>query len=312
MLLGLQVADNTGAALIFGDRVSDSFDALTYVDVAGATNLDTGTVGLLKPTSAGSAIAAGTGTASTDAGIRTTAWTDGTSSQDSNSCTVKTSATSMYLRKNYSPAKAIHSVVVFGSSDQGFVESANPTVTLNLYGKNGGSPSTPTDGTLIGTLSFTDTANESTGRTVVSTAPTTTYDYVWVNIVQSGGAGIIDCAECTFYETSGANNLTVRSASFTAASAPSAMKAVIRVKEVDAAAPGTDYTLEFSRDGGTTWTVATLTELFTSPSPTASIRVCQTNEVNVSGQPSGTSPRWRFNTLNNKNIELHDAGLSWS
>jgi hypothetical protein len=104
------------------------------------------------------------------------------------------------------------------------------------------------------------------------------------------------------------NNLTVRSVAFTAASAPSSMKSVLRVKEVDAATAGTDYTLEFTRDDGTTWTAATLTELFTAP---GSIRVCETNLVDVSGQPSGTSLRWRFKTFNNKTIELHDLLLYW-
>ena len=86
------------------------------------------------------------------------------------------------------------------------------------------------------------------------------------------------------------------------------MKAVIRVKEVDAAAAGTDYTLEFTRDNGTTWTAATLTELFTAP---GSVRVVESNLVDVSGQPSGTWLRWRFKTLNNKNVELHDVLLYW-
>lgn len=107
------------------------------------------------------------------------------------------------------------------------------------------------------------------------------------------------------------NNLTVRSsASWPNAPsvAPTGMKAVIRVKEAVAATAGTDYTLEFSRDDGANWTAATLTEIYTAP---GSIRVCGTNLVDVSGQPSGTSLRWRFKTLNNKNVELHDALLYW-
>jgi hypothetical protein len=80
------------------------------------------------------------------------------------------------------------------------------------------------------------------------------------------------------------------------------------VKEVDAATAGTDYALDFSRDNGTTWTTATLTELFTAP---GSIRVCETNLVDVSAQPSGTSLRWRFRTGNGKMVELHDALLYW-
>jgi hypothetical protein len=52
-MIALQVADNSNVALFLGssgNRVADSFGALTYVDVAGATNLDTYAPGVLKPT----------------------------------------------------------------------------------------------------------------------------------------------------------------------------------------------------------------------------------------------------------------------
>jgi hypothetical protein len=117
----------------------------------------------------------------------------------------------------------------------------------------------------------------------------------------------ISATDLNAYE-SPTQGLTVRSESFTASAAPTGMKGVIRVKEVDAATAGTDYALDFSRDNGTTWTTATLTELFTAP---GSIRVCETNLVDVSGQPSGTSLRWRFRTGNGKMVELHDALLYW-
>jgi hypothetical protein len=127
----------------------------------------------------------------------------------------------------------------------------------------------------------------------------------------NGEPSYLQIDEVTLVSTT-INNLTVRSTSFTAASAPTKMKALLRVKENDASVAGTDYTLECSRDGGATWSMMTLTELFTSPSPTASIHVVEAAETYVAGQPSGTSPRWRFKTLNNKNVELHDALLYWS
>jgi hypothetical protein len=50
-LMALQVADLANTAIFTSNnRVADSFDAMTYVDTAGATNLDTGTAGVLKPT----------------------------------------------------------------------------------------------------------------------------------------------------------------------------------------------------------------------------------------------------------------------
>jgi hypothetical protein len=51
--LALGLADALNAAQFLGaagNRFADSFDTLTYVDAAGAVNLDTGTAGVLKPT----------------------------------------------------------------------------------------------------------------------------------------------------------------------------------------------------------------------------------------------------------------------
>lgn len=50
--LALEKVESDGGAIaagVAGNGVYDSFSALTYVDTAGATNLDTGTAGLLKP-----------------------------------------------------------------------------------------------------------------------------------------------------------------------------------------------------------------------------------------------------------------------
>jgi hypothetical protein len=317
--LQLQVADNTNVALFLGssgNRVADSFDATTYVDVAGATNLDTGTPGLLKATATGGPISGSTGTNignMTGQGGLAAAFNGVTNATAATNSAALTSVTNQaYVGKTYSPGRTISQVVVYGSNNNGFFSSANPDTTIELYGKTGSAPANASDGTLLGSVTFTDTADESAGRTITSSDTTTVFDHVWMRLTQSGAAATGYVAEVVFHEPTLTNDLTVRSSTFTAASAPTAMKALILVKEVDAATAGTDYTLECSRDGGTTWSTMTLTELFTSASPTASIRVVEAAETDVSGQPSGTSPRWRFKTLNNKNVELHDVYFYWS
>lgn len=314
-LLALQVADNTNLTLFLGDtgnRVADSFDALTYVDVAGATNLDTGTAGLLKPTvTAEGAISQATGTNIGD--MTGSGGLAGAYDGSANTYADRGAVAPGYVGKNYSSApKKISKVVATShNSAAGFDgTSAASNITITLYGKNGGAPSSGTDGTSLGTTgSFADGAGP-TAKTITSSDQATLWDYVWVYITSSVAEPRI--AEVVFHEPGVTNNLTVRSAAFTAAAAPTKMKALIRVKEVVAATAGTDYMLECSRDGGTTWTAMALTELFTSASPTASIRVVEAAETDVSGQPSGTSPRWRFKTLNNKMVEMHDAYLYWN
>lgn len=88
--------------------------------------------------------------------------------------------------------------VVYGSNDDGFILSANPSTTIDIYGKAGTVPSTDTDGTLLGTLSFTDTANESAGRTITSTDQSTSYDHVWARI-STGSSTSITAAEIRIY-----------------------------------------------------------------------------------------------------------------
>lgn len=124
----------------------------------------------------------------------------------------------------------------------------------------------------------------------------------------TGGAGAQDDV---WVVPATANNLTVRSSALTAASDPATVEALLQLKEVDAATPGTDYTVEFTRDNGTTWTAATLTELFTSQTPVANIIFVRALAT-VSAQPSGTNIRWRIKTLTGKNIEFHAAKTEWS
>jgi len=112
--------------------------------------------------------------------------------------------TSGYVGKTYSPGKSIQQAVVYGSSDAGYVRSINPTVTLVLRGKTGTAPASRTDGTQFGTLSFTDTGNESASpRTVASTDQTTVWNHVWIDFSHNGASNECAIAEITFTEVSG-------------------------------------------------------------------------------------------------------------
>ncbi|MEP9388468.1 hypothetical protein [Mesorhizobium sp. KR9-304] len=77
---------------------------------------------------------------------------------------------------------AIESVTVFGSNDHGYCSNTNPSITITLYGKTGSAPASRTDGTTLGSTTFTDTANESTGRQINSSDTATYWDHVWVGM----------------------------------------------------------------------------------------------------------------------------------
>lgn len=100
-------------------------------------------------------------------------------------------------------SKRITKAVVYGSNTEGFITSVNPSVTFDLYGKQGTTaPTTNTDGTILGTLTFTDTTNESAGRTITSTDQATYWDYVWI-VMTSRDFKII--TEIKFYTPSTAD-----------------------------------------------------------------------------------------------------------
>lgn len=314
-LLALQVADNTNSALFLGptgNRFFDAFDTLTYVDVAGATNLDTSTTGVLKPTLAMSAVPGATGTLSgnmTGGGGLAAAFNGNTHVIASSGAILANSDNHGIIIKDWGSgnSKILNSAVVYGPTDSGiYRNSGDVSVSTNIYfsGSNNNTDWTDID------VKPTGSAGSTTITLTASVLTAYRYHRILVQSSTSGSDKFI--SQIVFSEVTGVNNLTVRSTSFTAAAAPSKMNALLLVKEIDSSVAGTDYLLDVSRDSGTTWSTSTLTELFTSPSPNASIIVVKSNDVDVTGQPTGTSPRYRIRTLNNKSIEFHATALYWT
>lgn len=118
---------------------------------------------------------------------------DGVTNQSRTASIQKGSAASnsMYVGVTWATPRAIANVRCYGSNDQGYVNSGNPTVTLTLYGKNGAAPANGTDGTALGNVVFTDTTNESGNpRDIISSDPMTYWDHTWVNLTQANNAGV--------------------------------------------------------------------------------------------------------------------------
>lgn len=313
--LTLGVADALNTAQFFGsagNRFADSFDALTYVDTGAATNLDSATAGLLKP----SAPPATTGTWGTSA-----------------------SAT----RAMGASGGAIHGGFQFTAAANGSLATvklyvitvtAAGNLTVKLYSNNAGNPGTQI-GSSSGAVNVTSTGEKTwTFASPPSVVSGTAY---WIVIENSGSVDVefqtiannvsygsgrnntITAITTTGLPSSEdwrveiayvvtANNLTVASTAVTAASAPSTAKLVARIKEVDAITLNTDLVFYASRDGGTTYTAFAMTKKFTA----SSIAVYESAQLDISGQPTGTSVKWKAASANNKNFEIHDVYLYWS
>jgi hypothetical protein len=83
---------------------------------------------------------------------------------------------------------------------------------------------------------------------------------------------------------------------------------VAQTKHVDSITLGTDLIFEVSRDNGTTWTAATMSDRFT----VGALHVLESGTVDLSAQPSGTQVKWRARSQNNKFVELHGVYLYWN
>lgn len=318
MMMRLADIDNVAQFLgPNGNRFADSYDALTYVDVAGATNLSTATAGVLKPSVTQNQIPQATGTIlgnMTDQGGIAAAFDGVTAAPFSSSARTVSGNQRGYVGKDWGSGqtRSLTGFKVWSPSTAVGFEAGGNNVRITLKGSN--SAPTVWDGDGFGGTQLARNSSVAAGVgsntlfQVLTGIPANTFRYHWVEVVYLAGASEVYIAEAQFF-TSDANNLTVRSTNFSAPSAPTKMKALLNLLEVDAASAGTDYFVDVSRDGGTTWSAMTLTERYSLPS---GLRVVEGAETDVSAQPSGTAPRYRLRTANNKNVEFHDTYLYWS
>jgi len=302
----LNVAQFLGSA---GNRLADSFDALTYVNTAGATNLDTSTAGRLKPTmSAGSQISTSgkTKVGNMTGGGGLAAAFDGTTSQ-AQAASANVASTSDYTNTvgvdwGSGVTNAIGRVKIYGPSDANVLGAAGGT-TFKLQGSTDNFASSIVD--LTAAISIPTGTAQSVDVTsgIDVSAP-----YRYHRVAFAGnGINTVAAAEVQLF-SSLAGNMTVTSTSLAAAAAPTSAKLIARVKEIDAITLNTDLIFYVSRDGGTTYTAFAMTDRFT----TSNLYVLESASLDISGQPSGTSMRWKAVSANNKNSELHDVYLYWS
>lgn len=102
-------------------------------------------------------------------------------------------------------------------------------------------------------------------------------------------------------------NMTLTSATATAQSAPTSARIVVLHKAVDAITLNTDFTAEVTRDGGTTYTAITLTNVGAYDTDYNILE----GTADISGQPSGTSMKYLIKTLNNKSQRVKGTALAW-
>ncbi len=106
-----------------------------------------------------------------------------------------------------------------------------------------------------------------------------------------------------------ATSTTIVSNAFTASSTPSSSRIVVFEEDVASPTLNTDVIAQISRDGGTTFTTVTLADEG-YVSGTSGQRILS-GTATISGQPSGTSMRWKL-TLANNSVKIHGVSLAWA
>jgi len=103
-------------------------------------------------------------------------------------------------------------------------------------------------------------------------------------------------------------NMTLISTTTTAVAQPTKSRIVLFEEDVDSITLNTDLKAYISRDGGTTYTQHTLVN---EGNYDTSKRILASESIDISGQPAGTSIKWKVETLNNKDLKLHAVADNW-
>jgi len=311
--LALRVAELEGDRINMIDGIADPFVDETDIDTGASSNQNfIASGGYYEPTGLQSQIPQGTGTAigdMTQNGGLAAAF-DGTTSQNEAASARKAGGTTVaYIGKDWGASndKTITGFRVYGSSAKGFYsDNDTATVTCKLQGSTDNFSSSIVD--LGSTTAVTDAAGlmiEKLSGLTTSTA----YHYHRVELEFSATAGGKICAECQFFEGSGTpDNMILQSVAFTAAAQPDEARLHIQAKPIDSMTLNTDLIGKASRDG-TTWATATLVEVGELVDGT---KLYEDPPIDVSGQPAGTSMKYRVETANNKNVQLHAAVEQWA
>jgi len=102
---------------------------------------------------------------------------------------------------------------------------------------------------------------------------------------------------------------TIVSTAFTANSVPTTSRIVVFEENIDTPTLNTDVIASISRDGGSTFTTATLSD--SGYVTGSSGQRILTGQATISGQPSGQSMRWKLALANNA-VKIHGVSLQWS
>jgi len=112
----------------------------------------------------------------------------------------------------------------------------------------------------------------------------------------------------SFYEPTTSTNMTLQSIGYVTNYVPTSARIVIFEEDADIIEANTDLLVYISRDGGTTFTVVTITKDSSYGDGTLNIF---TGSADISAPPLGQLMVWKLITQNNKDCKIRGISLNW-
>lgn len=301
-LQGLILAESVGDVLFFGpdgSALHDGFDVLDYVDIAGAANIDSSTPGELKTQTAVGA--------DTDTAAATNVSNDlsgGTVVNRAFAVRNSRRLTDIGLDSTTARTYTIKLVKRLSASNYDIVVSETFVHggTGLEYHTLSSAFDVPSTGTYFCAFYYASGNVNATSSTARGANGANSTGLNQGGFSDSTGGAPRFAAK---YAAVSPGDVDVKSFAVTAGEEPDAMRAVVRIRDADGLTLNTDFFVKFSRDGGTTWSTATVIERFLQA---GNIRVLDTQNVDVSGQPSDTDMKWRIQSDNG--VEFDVLGIA--
>ena len=255
MLNAFRISVNGGLSVQnMVDGVVDGFEDAAGVDTANSTNEVNGDSFYTAPGSVG-LIAQNVGTPSTNFPTRTTAWNDGTTSQNSVAGTYAGGSDTYYVQKDYGAGagKWITGWKSWSLSDDGYVTGAD-TLGITFQGSDNGTDWTNIQAELQASDSAGLAHDNSTGGLAAITNHGS-WRYVRWSLRNVTGNNVAGVAEVEFYGAPMSTvDMTLISNAATALAAPTNVNLVIQQKDVESITLNSDLIAWVTREAGQTFT----------------------------------------------------------
>ena len=313
--LAMQMADVRNTVAGLGNGIADTFDDASGVDAAGSTN-ESVQAGYVRPDIVAGAIESAqslppmTGNSAPAGYVASTSDSSATAYQAFDQTTLNAIfATGGWLKRQTPSAIRVAKYAIISSSNAGN-ETAAP-VNFVLAGSNDG-----TNWTTLVTRTGVAWAPGPTSQRqefTITAGNRGYYSQYRLLVTTVNGAGVVQIQEMELLQQAADTYaaLDLRSVAFTAVAAPTVASLTIAASAVGGSiTPNTNLIAYVSRDNGTTWTTATLAARADPLSDGTT--VYESGEISISGQPSGTSMKWRAAaTASAFEIRVNAAAMYW-